>query len=71
MNAGVIQVNRAIRSMEQSGRQRNMKNIKEEEELALRQLISGIILEWREVNEKGKKDTITTMKLDSQNFCHA
>eukprot|EP00965_Chrysotila_dentata_P141193 4667029-Pleurochrysis_carterae.AAC.1 len=54
INAGVIQqVIKAIRSMEQSGRQMNM-DIKEEEELALRQLISGIIPEWREVNEKGK-----------------
>eukprot|EP00965_Chrysotila_dentata_P237874 6202173-Pleurochrysis_carterae.AAC.1 len=41
INAGVIQVNKAIRSLEQSGRRIDL-NTREEEELALRQLISGI-----------------------------
>eukprot|EP00965_Chrysotila_dentata_P022447 743251-Pleurochrysis_carterae.AAC.1 len=59
---GVIQVNKAIRSMKLSGRQTNM-NTKEEEEVALRQLISVIIPEWQEVNEKEKKERITIKKL--------
>eukprot|EP00965_Chrysotila_dentata_P143642 4746298-Pleurochrysis_carterae.AAC.1 len=37
-------------------------NIKEEE-LALRQMISGTIPEWQEANDKEKKGTIVTMKL--------
>eukprot|EP00965_Chrysotila_dentata_P033846 1126812-Pleurochrysis_carterae.AAC.1 len=62
INEGVTQVNKAIRSMELSGRQMNL-HTKEEEELALRQLISGIISEWQEENEKEKKGMITIMKL--------
>eukprot|EP00965_Chrysotila_dentata_P039278 1305090-Pleurochrysis_carterae.AAC.1 len=58
----VIQVNKAIRYMEPPGRQMNL-NTKEEEELALRQLISGITPEWQEVKEKDKRATNTIMKL--------
>eukprot|EP00965_Chrysotila_dentata_P233045 6199349-Pleurochrysis_carterae.AAC.2 len=63
INAGVIQVNKAIRSMEQSGRQKNM-NIKEEEELALRHFITGIVPEWQEVNEKEKRDDNNNESMD-------
>eukprot|EP00965_Chrysotila_dentata_P101796 3360663-Pleurochrysis_carterae.AAC.1 len=62
INEGVIQVNKAIRSMELSGRQTNLST-KEEAELALRQLVSGIIPEWKEENEEEKKGAITIMKL--------
>eukprot|EP00965_Chrysotila_dentata_P002563 83284-Pleurochrysis_carterae.AAC.2 len=48
--------------MEQSERQTNTNN-EEEQELALRQLTSGIIPEWQEDNEKEKRETVTTMKL--------
>eukprot|EP00965_Chrysotila_dentata_P033225 1106413-Pleurochrysis_carterae.AAC.3 len=60
--AGVIQVNKAIRSMERP-RRHTIMYIREEEELALRQIISGIITEGQEGNEKEKKETITAMKL--------
>eukprot|EP00965_Chrysotila_dentata_P038494 1279124-Pleurochrysis_carterae.AAC.2 len=56
--AGVIHVDTAIRALEQP-----MKSLFiEAEELALRQMISGIIPEWQETNDKEKKGTIATMK---------
>eukprot|EP00965_Chrysotila_dentata_P241574 6204362-Pleurochrysis_carterae.AAC.2 len=48
--------------MERPRRQANMR-IKEEEELALRQMISGIIPEWQETENKREKGTIAMMRL--------
>eukprot|EP00965_Chrysotila_dentata_P204609 6182433-Pleurochrysis_carterae.AAC.1 len=49
---GVEQADKVIRAIERPmGRHTNINN-KEEEELALRQMISGIIPEWQENNEK-------------------
>eukprot|EP00965_Chrysotila_dentata_P172982 5708927-Pleurochrysis_carterae.AAC.1 len=60
--AGVLQVDKALRTLVQPGRQA-IQNVSEDEELALRQMISGIIPEWKEASEKGKRDTIKIMKL--------
>eukprot|EP00965_Chrysotila_dentata_P046393 1541448-Pleurochrysis_carterae.AAC.1 len=62
INAELIQVSKAIRSLEQTGRHID-PNTRKEEELALRQLISGIVPEWGEENGKEKTGTTTTMKL--------
>eukprot|EP00965_Chrysotila_dentata_P217388 6189957-Pleurochrysis_carterae.AAC.1 len=56
---GVIQANKAIRALGQPSSQTNP----EDETLALRQIISGMIPEWQEVDEKEKKGTIENMKL--------
>eukprot|EP00965_Chrysotila_dentata_P249603 6208978-Pleurochrysis_carterae.AAC.8 len=61
-NAGVMQADHALRALEQTGRQVN-QNVSEDEELALRQMVSGIIPEWKEGSDKGKRDTIKIMKL--------
>eukprot|EP00965_Chrysotila_dentata_P131097 4333601-Pleurochrysis_carterae.AAC.1 len=60
-NEGVVQADDAIRALEQSGRQTNQEDRKDEEH-ALRQMISGIIPEWQEANAKEKRGTIETMK---------
>eukprot|EP00965_Chrysotila_dentata_P261208 6214177-Pleurochrysis_carterae.AAC.3 len=59
--AGVTQADKAIRTLERSRKHRN-PTIKEEEELALRQMISGIIPEWKEANDREKEETIAMMK---------
>eukprot|EP00965_Chrysotila_dentata_P229773 6197388-Pleurochrysis_carterae.AAC.1 len=51
---GVDQINKALRALEQPRRQTDQR-LKEEEELALKQVISGIIPEWRSTDHKGKK----------------
>eukprot|EP00965_Chrysotila_dentata_P163486 5398335-Pleurochrysis_carterae.AAC.1 len=61
-SAGVIQADKAIRALEQPRRQVN-QSVREDEEQALRQMISGIIPEWQEVNDKDKRGSIETMKL--------
>eukprot|EP00965_Chrysotila_dentata_P248311 6208267-Pleurochrysis_carterae.AAC.1 len=59
---GVIQTDKAIHAIEQPRRHMNPK-IKKEEELAVSQMISGIILEWQEANDKEKTKTITMLRL--------
>eukprot|EP00965_Chrysotila_dentata_P026214 869353-Pleurochrysis_carterae.AAC.1 len=61
-SAGVIQADKAIRALEQPRRQVN-QSVREDEEQALRQMISGIIPEWQEVNDKEKRGSIEIMKL--------
>eukprot|EP00965_Chrysotila_dentata_P031757 1059026-Pleurochrysis_carterae.AAC.1 len=61
-SAGVIQTDKALRALEQPRRQANA-GVREDEERALRQMISGIIPEWHEANNKGKRGTIDIMKL--------
>eukprot|EP00965_Chrysotila_dentata_P193916 6176041-Pleurochrysis_carterae.AAC.1 len=62
-NEGVIQMDKAIHAIEQPRGQMD-PNIKEKEELALRQIIAGINPEWQEVsNEQEKNRTILTMSL--------
>eukprot|EP00965_Chrysotila_dentata_P194525 6176418-Pleurochrysis_carterae.AAC.5 len=62
-SAGVIQADKTLSALEQPGRQAD-QNVREDEELALRQMISGIIPEWQEVSDnKGKRGTIEIMKL--------
>eukprot|EP00965_Chrysotila_dentata_P096882 3201837-Pleurochrysis_carterae.AAC.1 len=56
-----MQADKAIKALEQPRKYTNA-HIKEEEALALRQMISGIIPEWQEANDKEKKGTITIMK---------
>eukprot|EP00965_Chrysotila_dentata_P133996 4431330-Pleurochrysis_carterae.AAC.1 len=60
--AGVIQADKAIRALEQPRRQTSQE-AREDEEQALRQMITGIIPEWQEDNDKGKRSTIEIMKL--------
>eukprot|EP00965_Chrysotila_dentata_P217285 6189899-Pleurochrysis_carterae.AAC.2 len=60
---GAKQAERALKAMERPRKHTNTR-IKEEEELALRQMISaGIIPEWQEADNKEKKGTIMTMRL--------
>eukprot|EP00965_Chrysotila_dentata_P256887 6212707-Pleurochrysis_carterae.AAC.3 len=59
---GEIQVEKAIQAVQRS-RGHKDKMVKEEEELALRQMISGIIPEWQQIDDKKKKGAITVMKL--------
>eukprot|EP00965_Chrysotila_dentata_P257393 6212872-Pleurochrysis_carterae.AAC.2 len=39
------------------------QGVREEEERALRQVVSGIIPEWQETSDKGKRETIEIMKV--------
>eukprot|EP00965_Chrysotila_dentata_P147929 4883130-Pleurochrysis_carterae.AAC.1 len=51
---GVEQTDKALRALERPRRQTDPR-LKEEGELALKQVISGIIPEWREAdNKRGK-----------------
>eukprot|EP00965_Chrysotila_dentata_P016692 554010-Pleurochrysis_carterae.AAC.1 len=59
---GILQANETINATEQPRRQVDLKN-KKEEELALRQMISGITPEWREADDKDKKKAIAAMRL--------
>eukprot|EP00965_Chrysotila_dentata_P191352 6174459-Pleurochrysis_carterae.AAC.1 len=61
-NEGVIQAEKALRALENTGTQTN-QGVREDEERALRQMISGIIPEWQETSDKGKRGTIEIMKL--------
>eukprot|EP00965_Chrysotila_dentata_P143155 4730120-Pleurochrysis_carterae.AAC.1 len=53
-NEGVEQADNALRALERPRRQTDPR-IKEKEELALGQMISGIIPEWQEADDKKKK----------------
>eukprot|EP00965_Chrysotila_dentata_P089884 2966922-Pleurochrysis_carterae.AAC.1 len=61
-SAGVIQADKALRALEQPRRQVN-QNVREDEEPALRQMISGIIPEWQEASDTKKRGTVGIMKL--------
>eukprot|EP00965_Chrysotila_dentata_P004575 148790-Pleurochrysis_carterae.AAC.1 len=51
---GVEQASKALSEMERPRRQTDSR-LKEEEELALKQMIFGIIPEWRDTDNKMKK----------------
>eukprot|EP00965_Chrysotila_dentata_P108193 3573513-Pleurochrysis_carterae.AAC.1 len=53
-NEGKEQVDKALRALERPRRHTDPR-INKEEELALRQMISGIIPEWQEADDKKKK----------------
>eukprot|EP00965_Chrysotila_dentata_P052658 1747345-Pleurochrysis_carterae.AAC.1 len=59
---GVEQVVKALSALENPRRQMET-NIREEEELALKQIISGILPEWQETDTKKKSGSITQLKL--------
>eukprot|EP00965_Chrysotila_dentata_P237685 6202055-Pleurochrysis_carterae.AAC.1 len=59
---GVGQADKALQAMQQP-RRKSDPRIKEEEELALRQMMSGITPEWQEEDKKHKKGTIAVMGL--------
>eukprot|EP00965_Chrysotila_dentata_P175335 5787731-Pleurochrysis_carterae.AAC.1 len=58
---GTEQANKALRALERPRRQTDQRT-KEEEELALRQMISGIIPEWHYTDDKRKKGVIALLK---------
>eukprot|EP00965_Chrysotila_dentata_P170265 5620098-Pleurochrysis_carterae.AAC.1 len=60
---GVIQMVKAKQAIKRPSRGQMDPDNKEKKDLALRQIISGIIPEWQEVNEKEKYSTILTMRL--------
>eukprot|EP00965_Chrysotila_dentata_P060506 2005569-Pleurochrysis_carterae.AAC.1 len=51
---GVEQATKALRALERPRRQTDLR-LKEEEELALEQMISGIIPEWRDTDNEREK----------------
>eukprot|EP00965_Chrysotila_dentata_P186436 6156170-Pleurochrysis_carterae.AAC.1 len=51
---GLEQATKALRALERPRRQSDLR-LKEEEELALKQMISGIIPEWRDADNKREK----------------
>eukprot|EP00965_Chrysotila_dentata_P049454 1639635-Pleurochrysis_carterae.AAC.1 len=59
---GGIQAEKAIQAIERFRGHKNRK-VEEEEELALRQMISGIIPEWQQANDTKKKWAVVTMRL--------
>eukprot|EP00965_Chrysotila_dentata_P110711 3657998-Pleurochrysis_carterae.AAC.1 len=59
---GVEQVVKALCALENPRRQTD-PNIREEEKLALKQIISGILPEWQETDTKKKTGIITQLKL--------
>eukprot|EP00965_Chrysotila_dentata_P246550 6207228-Pleurochrysis_carterae.AAC.1 len=59
---GEKQVEKAIQAIQQSRGHKDIM-VKEVEELALRQTISGIIPEWQQVDDKREKGAIVVMKL--------
>eukprot|EP00965_Chrysotila_dentata_P218202 6190454-Pleurochrysis_carterae.AAC.1 len=59
-NEGVEQTDKALRALEKPRRQTDPR-IKEEEELALKQTISGTIPEWQEVDDKKEKGVIAML----------
>eukprot|EP00965_Chrysotila_dentata_P236656 6201442-Pleurochrysis_carterae.AAC.1 len=62
ISTGTEQEDKALRALELPRRQTNQDG-REEEERALRQMISGIIPEWQETNIKEKRGIIEIMKL--------
>eukprot|EP00965_Chrysotila_dentata_P245282 6206462-Pleurochrysis_carterae.AAC.2 len=61
-NEGVEQTDIALRALEWPRRQTDPR-LKEEEELALKQVISGIIPDWQETDTKRKKGVIALFRL--------
>eukprot|EP00965_Chrysotila_dentata_P173888 5740076-Pleurochrysis_carterae.AAC.1 len=59
---GVEQAVKALCALERPRRQIDT-NIREEEELALKQIISGIIPEWQETDTKKKTGVVAQLKL--------
>eukprot|EP00965_Chrysotila_dentata_P070691 2337350-Pleurochrysis_carterae.AAC.1 len=59
---GAIQAEKVIQAIERSRKHPNQKS-KEEEKLALKQMMSGIIPEWQEANDTGKNGAVATMRL--------
>eukprot|EP00965_Chrysotila_dentata_P142000 4694008-Pleurochrysis_carterae.AAC.1 len=57
---GVVQANKALRALELPRRQTDPM-LKEEEELALRQVLSGIIPEWQDTDNKRKKGAVVVL----------
>eukprot|EP00965_Chrysotila_dentata_P078654 2592327-Pleurochrysis_carterae.AAC.1 len=53
-SAGVIQADKALRALEQPRRQ-TTQCAREDEEQAFRQIVSGIIPEWQDASDKGKR----------------
>eukprot|EP00965_Chrysotila_dentata_P164429 5429144-Pleurochrysis_carterae.AAC.1 len=61
-NEGAEQADSALRALEKPRRQMDPRT-KQQEELALRQMISGIIPEWQGTDDKKKKGAIAVIKL--------
>eukprot|EP00965_Chrysotila_dentata_P115637 3821710-Pleurochrysis_carterae.AAC.1 len=60
---GVIQAEKSLRALEHTGGMSNQGD-RDDEERALRQMISGIIIpEWQETSDRGKRGSIEIMKL--------
>eukprot|EP00965_Chrysotila_dentata_P057444 1905592-Pleurochrysis_carterae.AAC.1 len=58
---GVEQATKALCASEWPRKQTDLR-LKEEEELALKQMISGIIPEWRDTDNKRKKGVIALLR---------
>eukprot|EP00965_Chrysotila_dentata_P131702 4354676-Pleurochrysis_carterae.AAC.1 len=58
---GVEQATKVLRALEWPRRQMELR-LKEEEELALKQMISGIIPEWRDTNSRRKKGVMALLR---------
>eukprot|EP00965_Chrysotila_dentata_P190863 6174160-Pleurochrysis_carterae.AAC.1 len=58
---GIAQATKALSALERPRQQTDLR-LKEEEKLALKQMISGIIPEWRETDNKRKKEVITLLR---------
>eukprot|EP00965_Chrysotila_dentata_P167953 5545712-Pleurochrysis_carterae.AAC.1 len=61
-NEGVEQATKALSALEWPRRQTDQR-LKEEEELALKQMISGITPEWNSTGNKKKKGVITLLRI--------
>eukprot|EP00965_Chrysotila_dentata_P134905 4462438-Pleurochrysis_carterae.AAC.1 len=61
-NEGVVQAEKALRALEHTTGPHMNQGAREEEERALRQVVSGIIPEWHETCDK-KRETIQIVKL--------
>eukprot|EP00965_Chrysotila_dentata_P187571 6172227-Pleurochrysis_carterae.AAC.5 len=60
-NEGAEPATKALRALEWPRRQTDPR-LKEEEELALKQIISGIIPEWQDTDDKRKKGVIALLR---------
>eukprot|EP00965_Chrysotila_dentata_P015108 499871-Pleurochrysis_carterae.AAC.1 len=58
---GVERADKALSALERPRRQTDLR-IKEEDELALRQMISGIIPEWQAADVKKKKGIVAVLR---------
>eukprot|EP00965_Chrysotila_dentata_P075553 2495409-Pleurochrysis_carterae.AAC.1 len=61
-NEGVEQANKALSALEWPRRQTDQR-LKEEEESALKEMISGIIPEWNNTDNKREKGVIALLRL--------